>query len=192
MTRSGEARATHHWYRPRHGIIRRRAEVGRRVRGELVMKRVSLAVLAVVVGVAGTALVRAQQQGVAQNVSEAKWGPAPPMLPKGAEIAVVAGDPGKPAPYIVRLKFPANYDIPAHSHPTMENVTVITGSFLVGMGDKLDKTKSQALEVGGVASLPAGMNHYAFTKVPTTIVLFGQGPVEFKYVNPKDDPRNSK
>jgi len=156
------------------------------------MKRVILVVLAGLIGVAGTVLVRAQQQGVAQNVSEAKWGPAPPMLPKGAEIAVVSGDPGKPAPYIVRLKFPANYDIPAHSHPTVENVTVVSGTFLVGMGDKLDKTKSQALDVGAVASLPAGMNHYAFTKAPTTIVLFGQGPVEFKYVNPKDDPRNSK
>ena len=153
---------------------------------------ISLAVLLAAIGVGSATLLTAQSAHVQQNAAEAKWGPAPPMLPADAEIAVVSGDPGKPAPYVVRLKFPANYDIPAHSHPTEENVTVVSGSFFVDMGDKLDKTKSQALEVGDVASLPAGMNHYAFTKAPTTIVLFGQGPVEFKYVNPKDDPRNKK
>jgi hypothetical protein len=60
------------------------------------------------------------------------------------------------------------------------------------MGDKLDRTAGQPLNVGGVGLLPTGMNHYAYTKAETVIVLFGQGPVEFKYVNPKDDPRNSK
>ena len=153
------------------------------------MKRVSLAVLAVVVGVAGTALVRAQQHGVAQNLSETKWGPAPPMLPKGAEIAVLAGDPGKPAPYIVRLKFPANYDIPAHSHPTDENVVVVSGALFTGTGTKLDKKAGPGLGVGGFALMPANVNHFAYTKGETTIVLYGQGPVEFKYVNPADDPR---
>jgi hypothetical protein len=60
------------------------------------------------------------------------------------------------------------------------------------MGDKLDRAAGQTLNVGGFAHLPAGMNHFAYTKAETTIILFGQGPVEFKYVNPKDDPRNSK
>src|SRR5947209_5322234 len=63
---------------------------------------------------------------VMENVGAAKWGPAPPMLPPGAQIAVLAGDPTKAAPYTVRLKFPANYDIPAHSHPTDENVAVVS------------------------------------------------------------------
>src|SRR4051794_24890601 len=73
----------------------------------------------------GTTLTAVQAQGhthVTQTVTEAKWGPAPPMLPPGAQIAVLSGDPGKSAPYAVRLKFPANYIIPAHSHPTDENV----------------------------------------------------------------------
>ena len=155
------------------------------------MKRLSVAVLAVTVGLTGTVILRAQH-AVAQNSAEVKWGPAPKMLPAGAEIAVVAGDPGKAAPYIVRLKFPVNYNIPAHSHPTDENVTVLTGALFVGVGDKLDRTAGQPLNVGGIGQLPAGMNHYAYTKAETVIVLFGQGPVEFKYVNPKDDPRNSK
>ena len=73
-----------------------------------------------------------------------KWGPAPPVLPKGAQIAVLSGDPFKPGPYVLRLKLPAGYQIPAHHHPTTENVTVLSGQFYAGMGDKLDK-KTQAL-----------------------------------------------
>jgi hypothetical protein len=147
--------------------------------------------LPVVVLAAAVVAVHAQNH-VAQNPADVTWGPAPPFLPAGAQFAVVSGDPGKAGPYIVRLKFPANYAIGAHSHPTTENVTVTSGTFFVGMGDKLDRAAGKALGVGGVGSLPANMNHYAYTKVETTIVLFGQGPVEFKYVNPADDPRNKK
>jgi hypothetical protein len=69
---------------------------------------------------------------VMENLSTAKWGAAPPMLPAGAQIAVLAGDPTKAGPYTVRLKFPANYDIPAHSHPTDENVVVVSGALFTG------------------------------------------------------------
>jgi len=143
---------------------------------------------------AGTAAVIAQaaQNHNLQSLSAATWGPAPPMLPPGAQIAVLAGDPGKAAPFTVRLKFPANYAIPAHSHPTDENVVVVSGAFFMGMGTKLDKAAGTALGPGGFTMLPAGMNHYAYTKAETTIVLFGIGPVDFKYVNPQDDPRNKK
>ena len=145
----------------------------------------------VLVGLA-TGIGLAQGHGVMQSPAEAKWGPAPPMLPPGAQIAIVSGDPGKPAPYTVRLKFPANYDIPAHSHPTDENVTVVSGQFFVGMGDKMDKTAGQGVGPGSFVLAPANMNHFAFTKQETTIFLYGVGPVEFKYVNPNDDPRNKE
>jgi quercetin dioxygenase-like cupin family protein len=126
---------------------------------------------------------------VMENPSTAKWGPAPPMLPPGAQIAVLAGDPTKSGPYTVRLKFPANYDIPAHSHPTDEHVAVVSGEFFAAMGTKLDRKAGLRLGVGGFALMPANGNHFAYTKVETTILLYGQGPVEFKYVNPADDPR---
>jgi quercetin dioxygenase-like cupin family protein len=138
------------------------------------------------------AAAREPQHGAVLQAKEAQWGPAPPMLPPGAEIAVLAGDPSKSAPYTVRLKFPANYAIPAHSHPTDENVVVTTGAITFGMGDKLSKTAAgnKTLTAGGYALAGANMNHYAFTGAqPTTIVLYGVGPVEFKYVNPSDDPR---
>ena len=131
---------------------------------------------------------------VIASVNNAHWGPAPPMLPAGAEIAVLAGNPTQAVPYTIRLKFPANYAIPAHSHPTDEHVVIVSGALTFGMGDKLtrDATGNKTLTTGGFALMPAGMNHYAFTTdQETTIVLYGQGPVEFKYVNPADDPRNS-
>jgi len=131
---------------------------------------------------------------VIQAPGEAQWGPAPPLLPAGAQIAVLAGDPTKSVPYTIRLKFPANYAIPAHSHPTDENVVVVSGALTFGMADKLSKTAAgnKTLPPGGFALMPANMNHFAYTKQETTIVLYGQGPVEFKYVNPSDDPRKTQ
>jgi len=128
---------------------------------------------------------------VMQTLPEATWGPAPPMLPPGAEIAVLSGNPMGNSLYAVRLRFPAGYVIPAHSHPTDEHVAVTSGALYLGMGDKVNKAAGHALGVGGFGKLPANANHFAFTRVATTIVLFGQGPVEFKYVNPADDPRNA-
>jgi quercetin dioxygenase-like cupin family protein len=142
------------------------------------------------------ATVRAQGHGhILQSVKEAQWGPAPPLVPPGAQIAVLSGDPMKAAPYTIRLRFPANYSIPAHSHPTDENVLVTSGALTFGMGDKLAKgaAANVALQAGGYALMPANMNHFAYTGAqPVTILLYGQGPVEFKYVNPADDPRNQK
>jgi hypothetical protein len=82
------------------------------------------------------------------NADGLTWGPAPPVLPKGAQIAVLSGDPSKDGLYVLRLKMPANYKIPAHNHPTAEYVTIISGKFHIGMGDKLDEKKgsNSALE----------------------------------------------
>jgi uncharacterized RmlC-like cupin family protein len=84
-----------------------------------------------------------------------KWAPAPPGLPKGAMIAMISGDPSKDGAFVMRLKMPANYQIPAHHHPTTESVTVLSGSFHAGMGDKLGAKKAETLLPGGFVSLPA-------------------------------------
>jgi hypothetical protein len=142
---------------------------------------------------AASLVIAADHPHAGQNLKDAKWGPAPPLLPKGAEIAVLDGDPTKPELYAVRLKFPAHYAIPAHSHPTDEHVVVTSGALVFGMGDVLDKRASTntRLTVGGFVDATANMNHFAFTRdEETTIVLYGVGPVEFNYVNPNDDPRN--
>ena len=119
------------------------------------------------------------------------WGPAPPALPKGAQVAAVAGDPGKSAPYVVRLKVPAGYKVPAHTHPTDENITVMSGSIHIGMGDKLDEKKGQAVKAGGFFSMPQGLHHYAWFTEASVIQVHGQGPFSIDYINPADDPRKT-
>lgn len=133
----------------------------------------------------------AAESHVLQNLKEVVWGAAPPFLPAGAQMAVVQGDPSAAALYTVRFKMPANYRIPAHSHPMDEHVVVESGTLFMGMGDKLDMKSGKALAVGGIGVMPADMNHFAYTKQPATIVLYGIGPVDFKYVDPADDPRNA-
>jgi quercetin dioxygenase-like cupin family protein len=159
------------------------------------MKTIASVITAVAILGGGTSLVVAQGHAhVLQTPAEAAWGPAPPFVPPGAQIAVLSGDPTKSVPYAVRLKFPANYAIPAHWHPTDENVVVTSGALTFGMGDKLNKSAAgnKTLGIGGYALAPAKMNHFAYTATETTIVLYGVGPVEFNYVNPADDPRNAK
>jgi quercetin dioxygenase-like cupin family protein len=119
---------------------------------------------------------------------DVKWTDAPPNMPKGAQIAVLSGDPSKEGPFTLRIKTPANYDIPAHNHPTEEAVTVISGEFYVGMGDKLDKAHTQKLGPGGFVVAPARMNHFAYTPVETVVQVTGSGPFAITYANPQDDP----
>ena len=95
--------------------------------------------MAVVFLLIGSAIAIAQQMPMPINAGDIKWGPAPNVLPPGAQIAVVSGDPFKDALYVVRLKMPTNYTIPPHNHPTSEYVTVLSGDFHIGMGEKLDR-----------------------------------------------------
>jgi uncharacterized RmlC-like cupin family protein len=87
---------------------------------------------------------------------------------------------------------PANYRIPAHNHPTAENVTVLSGKFHLGMGDKLDEAKGQELTAGGFAEAPPKMNHFAWTTAETVVQVHGQGPFAITYVNASDDPSKSQ
>jgi uncharacterized RmlC-like cupin family protein len=108
-------------------------------------------------------------------------------------MAVLAGDPNKKGPFVLRLKTPSNYKIPAHQHPTAEAVTVISGDFHYGMGDKLDESKAEKLGPGGFIDMPANMNHYAFSGGGEVIIqIAGEGPFAIKYVNPADDPSKTQ
>jgi quercetin dioxygenase-like cupin family protein len=117
-----------------------------------------------------------------------KWS-APAAYGKGAQLAVVKGDPTKEGMYVVRLKVPAGFKIPAHTHPNDENVTVLSGSFNIGTGDKIDEKKGTLVKVGGYAYVAKGMTHYAWFTEDTVIQLHGMGPQGITYVNPDDDPR---
>ena len=93
------------------------------------------------------------------------------------------------SPFTFRLKFPANYQIPAHWHPAIEHVTVISGTFNMGTGDKLDRSNTKALSAGSVAIMQPKTNHFGWTKEETIVQVHGVGPWAITYVNPADDPR---
>ncbi len=123
---------------------------------------------------------------------EIKWGPVPPVLPAGAKMALLAGDPAGTGLVTLRLKMPAGYRLPPHWHPTDEHVTVISGTFAIGMGDKIDKTQSKTLKPGGYAIAGANMHHYAWTKTGAIVQVNLMGPFQITYVNPADDPSRNK
>jgi anti-sigma factor ChrR (cupin superfamily) len=145
-------------------------------------------VLAFGVLLVGSVTVFAQEMRMPMNADDVKWGPAPNVFPPGAQIAIISGDPFKDGLYVVRLKLPGGYQIPAHWHPTSEYVTVLSGDFHIGMGDKLDIQKGQVLRAGGFAEAPAKMHHYAWSTDETIVQVHGQGPFAITYVNPADDP----
>jgi hypothetical protein len=135
----------------------------------------------------------AQESGSKGIAADAvKWGPAPDALPKGGQLAGLSGDAAKSGAFTVGLKMPAGYKIPAHKHPHTERITVISGEFHFGTGDKLDEGRANKLGPGGFVELPANTYHYAFVKGPTVIQISGEGPFGIEYVNPADDPSKKK
>jgi quercetin dioxygenase-like cupin family protein len=118
------------------------------------------------------------------------WADAPASLPAGAKIAVLEGDPSKPGPFTLRVSFPANYRIAPHWHPAVEHVTVISGTFSLGMGETFDESKLEELPVGGFAVMQTGTRHFAWSRNGGVVQLHGIGPWALNYVNPEDDPRN--
>jgi len=120
-----------------------------------------------------------------------KWGDAPPVLPKGAKLAVLHGDPGKAGPFVIRLQLPSGYKVAPHSHSMVENVTVMSGTFMLGMGDKADAKAMKTLKAGAFGAIPAKTNHYAMAKTPVILQIHGDGPFDLTYVNPADDPQKA-
>jgi quercetin dioxygenase-like cupin family protein len=119
-----------------------------------------------------------------------EWQPAPPIFPAGAQMAVVQGDPSAAgAIFTVRLRFPNGYVLPAHFHPTDEHVTVMSGTFLVGLGDVFsEKALLPPLRRGDFITAPANANHFAMARGETVVQVHAIGPFQLTYVNPEDDP----
>ncbi|MDP9200078.1 MAG: cupin domain-containing protein [Pseudomonadota bacterium] len=120
------------------------------------------------------------------------WRDGPPSLPPGAKFAVLEGDPAKDGFFTMRLRLPDGFKIPPHTHPKVEHITVVSGTFNFGMGDKFDESATQAMPAGTFGFWPAGMKHFAWTKGETVLQLHGTGPWKIEYVNPADDPRKPK
>jgi quercetin dioxygenase-like cupin family protein len=122
------------------------------------------------------------------HAEEIKWGAAPASLPPGAQASALLGSPAKEGPFVLRLKFPKGFVIPPHRHSKDEFVTVISGSFHITAGEKVDRSAG-GLKASSFVHLPAGMPHFAFTSEETIVQINGTGPFDVVYIDPKDDPR---
>ena len=161
----------------------------------------STVVLAVISTLVSSAALRSQPQTPGHKetaefelhpADKIKWQPGPPSLPKGAMIAVLEGDPNKEGPFVFRIKVPDGYRIPPHTHPRTERVTVISGTFHIGMGDKFAEKAGKAMPAGTYGHWAAGMKHFVWVKGETVVQFHGMGPWSIQYVNPEDDPRNQR
>lgn len=122
-----------------------------------------------------------------------QYGPVPPFIPPGAQLAVLEGDPmASTGDYTVRLKMPDGYRIPPHWHPKRENVTVISGTMKLGMGDHFEESAMQSYPAGSFAYLDPNMHHYVITSGEVIVQIHGMSPVQFNYINPDDDPSRKK
>lgn len=181
-----------HLYRTRTVALR-----GEAVRDAFKPQAASRVVLSVAVVAVAAAAAVSVPKALAQATdghkivpaSEIKWSPGPPSIPPGAQASVLYGDPGKEGMFALRLRLPDGYALAPHSHPKPEIVTVISGTFRLGMGETADRTKAQPLGAGSFLALPPGMAHFAFAEGDTVLQLNSTGPWTLTYVNPNDDPR---
>jgi hypothetical protein len=159
------------------------------------MKRKSLIILstAAILSIAGYFFTAAAHPGAhetnAFTPDTIQWGTAPPFIAPGADLAVLEGNPAATTgDYTVRLKMPDGYRIAPHWHPLRENVTVVSGTFKVGMGDAFDTDKMATFPAGSFAYLDPDMHHYAMASGEVIVQVHGRAPLQFNYINPADDP----
>ena len=144
----------------------------------------------VVAALAACSPASASSDGLAIAVDDGiKWGPAPAIFPPGAKMAVLQGDPSTNALFTVRLRLPNGYRIAPHTHPTDEHVTVIQGTFRVGMGTRFVADSLIALPAGRFVTAPANHPHYAEAQGVTVVQVHAMGPFALTYVNPADVPK---
>jgi len=138
---------------------------------------------------AGSAAAQGAGQMTLFPASSIEWKEGPASLPKGAQMAILEGDPAQPGVFTMRLRFPDGFQVPPHWHTQMEHATVVSGVLHLGMGDTFDRAATRALQAGSFGFWPAGTRHYAWAEGETVLQLHGQGPWTLTYVNPADDPR---
>ena len=152
---------------------------------------VRLSTLALALAAFGPTAARAEDPSRADHImvlpADLKWEDS--KATPGAKVAVIEGPPNEAVPFTFRVKFPADYELPAHLHPTIEHVTVLSGTYNFGTGDKFDKEKTKALPPGSTVINQPKTNHFAWTDEEPEIQVHGVGPWAINYVNPEDDPR---
>ena len=108
-----------------------------------------------------------------------------PGFASGVKLAAIHGDPNaESGTYVIRLQFPAGYRFPAHWHPNAENLTVLSGEFLLGMGEQEDAAKIVSYKPGTFMYIPGKMPHFGGVKAATVVQLHGQAPFKIELVKP--------
>lgn len=104
----------------------------------------------------------------------------PPGFNPGMKLALIQGDPGKPGEYTLRLQFPAGYRFPVHWHPGAENLTVVSGTFQLAMGNTADWNSLRNYGPGDYLYIPPRHAHFGGSAAsgPSVIQLHGIGPFE--------------
>ncbi|WP_343504239.1 cupin domain-containing protein [Alloyangia pacifica] len=158
----------------------------------LIERRGATVALALIIslGAGSNSLIAGDSAHSVKTADEVEFGAGPPLLPPGAELAVLAGNPGEPGVFVIRLRFPEGYVIPPHTHSMDELVTVISGQIGIAMGETLDQ-KGPLLPAGSFAALPANMAHFAWANEITVVQIAGMGPFDITYLEKADDPRTN-
>lgn len=123
------------------------------------------------------------------RAGDVEWQDGPGSFEPGARFAVLEGDPAEPGVFTMRIMMPDGFVIAPHWHPNVERVTVLSGTFHLGSGDRLDRAAAERLPAGTYTSLPPRTRHFAIAEGETVIQLTSVGPWVINYVNPADDPR---
>ncbi len=119
------------------------------------------------------------------HFGDLKWTP----IIKGCDLAPVSGDSSaEGAPFVLRIRCADGIKLPAHWHPADEHLTVLKGTFLVGMGESFDEAKLQTMNVGNFLTMPKEMRHFGLCKGETIVQLHGAGPFKVNWVNPSEVP----
>ena len=154
-----------------------------------------LLILAAVIGLTGISIAAEhaakEHKTVIMTPTQLQWTDSP-ALPAGMKVSVLYGDLKAAEPIGFRIKIPAGGIIAPHTHPVHERVTVVSGAFAMGEGEKFDKAALKDMPVGSVAIFPKGCPMFGFAKEDTVIQVNAEGPWGINYINPEDDPRKKK
>ncbi len=153
--------------------------------------RITFSALAICAAAGMASVTVNAQEHIMTKPGDVEWQAAPASVPEGAEAAVLYGNPGEDGQFALRLRFPAGYELPPHTHAKPEIVTVISGTFHLGMGEAADRDATDAMEAGSFFAFQPGLAHFAYTDEETVVQINSIGPWGIEYVDPSDDPRGT-
>lgn len=110
-----------------------------------------------------------------------KWTPVNP----GITMAVLEGTPSAAGGhFVIRLKLADGTRVPPHWHPEDEHLTVLSGTFHMGIGERVDESAAMALTAGSYSLMPKEVRHFGWTTGETVVQIHGIGPFKTFLVTP--------